>query len=581
MKCRNKLVECVLYLILSHSSSGISALTSLIVVQQVVGSRELEMADSQGKIGVEELASLQGMRDWERDSLPKVEIDFFKGYHVSDFLEKFGQIAAHCKWNKEQLLKEVVKYIHVSLQGEVSGLIRRAGTSWNRFYDDMWNKYRLGEEQLTKDDVEKIDRYSYVSVGHFLAEYERASRKVWALSEHDKCFVFLMNFTNAEQRDLIRGTEGRLVWDKIRENLEQEDFDQYLCHTLRKTRKRKKALGSEKSENDPAGGTSDAKKDESKKDAKITRRNHRWSREKKSESGDERKAIQAKVRIVATHTCERTLDAPSEKGIEEQRVWGGAGITPLHAAFDLNKECDDKGPSPVIGRTGRRNRRGRERCEFLEAAGWRGRRQSRGTILAFHPYKVSGLEVLDGELGGVERGSVEVVIGGGLSGVVMEKEGAGGSGRGLVMGVEESIMVKHAREEVSKGHVGFVGEGGGKVFVAYSFDAGDEHAVGNDGVGEVVSEGADVLDEAVRGTGLAEVAKLFKVVVNGFLGAEGGSEEGGPLEEGVAWSSGGSAVASFSHPPFGCIAEEAGGGNGEPVGKGHVVELKRAARVPL
>ncbi|GBG78682.1 hypothetical protein CBR_g27906 [Chara braunii] len=174
---------------------------------------------------------------------------------------------------------------------------------------------------------------------------------------------------------------------------------------------------------------------------------------------------------------------------------------------------------------------------------------------------------------------VEVVIGRGLSGVVMEKEGAGGSGRGLVMGVEESIVVKHVREEVSKGHVGFVGEGGCKVFVAYSFDAGDERAVGNDGVGEVVSEGADVLDEAVRGTGLAEVAKLFKVVVNGFLGAEGGSEEDGPLEEGVAWSSGGSAVASFSHPPFGCIAEEAGGGNGEPVGKGHVVELKRVLKL--
>ncbi|GBG75231.1 hypothetical protein CBR_g19867 [Chara braunii] len=90
-----------------------------------------------------------------------------------------------------------------------------------------------------------------------------------------------------------------------------------------------------------------------------------------------------------------------------------------------------------------------------------------------------------------------------------------------------------------------------------------------------MTEGADVLDEAVCGTGLAEVAKLFELVVNGFQGAEGGSEKFGPLEEGVTWSSRGSAVADFSHPPFGGIAEEAGGGNGEPVGKGHVVEVKR------
>ncbi|GBG73568.1 hypothetical protein CBR_g16912 [Chara braunii] len=160
-------------------------------------------------------------------------------------------------------------------------------------------------------------------------------------------------------------------------------------------------------------------------------------------------------------------------------------------------------------------------------------------------------------------------------GDVMEKAGAGGGGRRLVMAVEESIVVKHAREEVSKGHVGFVGEGSCKVFVAYSFDAGDERKVRNDGGGDVVAEGVDILDEAVHRTGVAEVAELFKVVINGFLGAKGGSEKVGPLEEGLTWSSGGSTVADFSHPPFGGIAEEAGGGNGELVGKGHVVEVKR------
>ncbi|GBG62432.1 hypothetical protein CBR_g30386 [Chara braunii] len=208
------------------------------------------------------------------------------------------------------------------------------------------------EEQLTRDDIEKIDRYRFVSMGYFLAEYEHASRKVWTLSEHNKCFVFLMNFTNAEQRDLIRGAEGRLVWNKIRQNLEQKDFDQYLCHTLREARKRKKALDSEKSElekglSDSAVGTSDAKKVGSQKDAENVRRNHRWSREKKNESGGERKEIPAKVRVVATHTCERTLDAPDEKGIEEQRVLGGVAITLPHTASNLDKECDDKGTSSV------------------------------------------------------------------------------------------------------------------------------------------------------------------------------------------------------------------------------------------
>ncbi|GBG65825.1 hypothetical protein CBR_g53796 [Chara braunii] len=230
---------------------------------------------------------------------------------------------------------------------------------------------------------------------------------------------------------------------------------------------------------------------------------------------------------------------------------------------------------PEGGRRCRLRRPGVIRWDFLETTGWRGRRRSGGTILVFRLHKVGGLEVLNGELGGVERGSVEDVIRGGWSGVVMEKAGAGGSGRGLVMGVEESIVVKHAREEVNKGHVGFVGEGCCKVFVAYSFDAGDERKVGNDGGGEVMVEGADVLDEAACGTGVVEVTELFEVVIDGFLGAKGGSEKVGPLEEGMTWSSGGSTVADFSHPPFGGIVEEAGGGNGEPVGKGHMVEVKR------
>ncbi|GBG85547.1 hypothetical protein CBR_g40185 [Chara braunii] len=140
-------------------------------------------------------------------------------------------------------------------------------------------------------------------------------------------------------------------------------------------------------------------------------------------------------------------------------------------------------------------RAARRRMAELEINGWRGKRRSGGTSLAFHPHKVGGLEVLKGEFGGVERGSVEVVIRGGWSrvvrGDVMEKAGAGGSGHGLVMGVEESIVVKHAREEVSKGHVGFVGEGSCKIFVAYSLDAGDERKVRNDGGGEVMAEGAD------------------------------------------------------------------------------------------
>ncbi|GBG59670.1 hypothetical protein CBR_g49935 [Chara braunii] len=280
---------------------------------------------------------------------------------------------------------------------------------------------------------------------------------------------------------------------------------------------------------------------------------------------------------LTSRSCRACSSTRSEKAVEKGLEMRDIEIRRAGASGKLDRR--DSRRRREGGRRSRLCRLGVARWDFLETAGWRGRRWSGGTILAFHPHKVGGLKVLNGELGGVERGNVEVVIGGGWSGVVrgdvMEEAGAGGSGRGLVMGVEESIVVKHAKEEVSKGHVGFVGEGGCKIFVAYSVDAGDERKVGNDGGGEVMAEGADVLDEAVRGIGLMEVTKLFEVVIDGFLGAEGGSEKVGPLEEGVTPSFGGAAVADFDHPPFGGIVEEAGGGNGKPVDKGHVVEFER------
>ncbi|GBG89898.1 hypothetical protein CBR_g49748 [Chara braunii] len=153
----------------------------------------------------------------------------------------------------------------------------------------------------------------------------------------------------------------------------------------------------------------------------------------------------------------------------------------------------------------------------------------------------------DGEVGGAEVLKVR------LEGGAEDKD---------VIKVDDDTDFDEVVEDVVHGRL----EGSGGI---------DERKVGNDGGGEVVAEGADILDEAVLGTGLTEVAELFKVVINGFLGAEGGSEKVGPLEEGVTWSSGGSTVADFSHPPFGGIVEDAGGGNGEPVGKGHVVEVKR------
>ncbi|GBG92094.1 hypothetical protein CBR_g54349 [Chara braunii] len=87
-----------------------------------------------------------------------IVIDFFRGYHVSDFLDKFEQIASHYKWNEVQMLEEVMGFIHIELRDEVDRVVKRARSSWGKFCDDMRHKYWLGEEHPTNNDPEMVPR---------------------------------------------------------------------------------------------------------------------------------------------------------------------------------------------------------------------------------------------------------------------------------------------------------------------------------------------------------------------------------------------------------------------------------------
>ncbi|GBG76397.1 hypothetical protein CBR_g22144 [Chara braunii] len=147
-------------------------------------------------------------------------------------------------------------------------------------------------------------------------------------------------------------------------------------------------------------------------------------------------------------------------------------------------------------------------------------------------------------------GSTEMIkeLGNPRRGRARAGDGGGGVDRG------------EACARVSKGHVGFVGEGGCKVFVAYSFDVGDERKVENDGGGEVLVEGEDVLDEASvgpvwrrwqncsRGGGRVEEEGLVDMVVE-VVGVEevgGGVLLEAAVEEGVVYvvEVGGAAVVT-------------------------------------
>ncbi|GBG77248.1 hypothetical protein CBR_g23576 [Chara braunii] len=156
--------------------------------------------------------------------------------------------------------------------------------------------------------------------------------------------------------------------------------------------------------------------------------------------------------------------------------------------------------------------------ELFETRGLGGGGKLGGQALPFHPHEMDSLEVFLGAVGG---------------------------GWSLRAEVRKAIMVEKAGKEIGERELGLVGEGCGEVGEAYPLDAGDEDVVGNESRRDVEAEGANVLDESLGGAGLAEVAKLIDVVIDGLLRTEGGDEKVDPLKEGDAGKAIGSAVVGF------------------------------------
>ncbi|GBG62768.1 hypothetical protein CBR_g32358 [Chara braunii] len=101
----------------------------------------------------------------------------------------------------------------------------------------MLEKYQLGDGLLDVSNLRKVSREKFGTIEGFLKRFEKVAKRVPDLPDKMKCIIFLTNFTDVEQRELMKGFTTRYDWDKIKENLKVGDFDQMLYHLLRNQRK--------------------------------------------------------------------------------------------------------------------------------------------------------------------------------------------------------------------------------------------------------------------------------------------------------------------------------------------------------
>ncbi|GBG88395.1 hypothetical protein CBR_g47094 [Chara braunii] len=204
-----------------------------------MGSPNLAENDSLGderRNDIQELTRLIRQTTTSHEKFPKIKVPLFDGENVTDWLEKY-ELNAHVRqWTEWKMLEVVKCYVHVDVAEELGEMACRTRI-WKTFRERMLEKYELGDGLLDVSDLRKLGREKFETIEGFLKRFEKVAKRVPDFPDKTKCIIFLTNFTEVEQRELMKGFTTRYDWDKIKANLKVGDFDQMLYHLLRRQRK--------------------------------------------------------------------------------------------------------------------------------------------------------------------------------------------------------------------------------------------------------------------------------------------------------------------------------------------------------
>ncbi|GBG80725.1 hypothetical protein CBR_g31279 [Chara braunii] len=204
---------------------------------------ELHQADGVGQRSVTfgQLVALQDGRAVTRSNIPKVQIFHFKGDKVSEWLELLEQITDDM--TEEEKFRQISKYVWWEMRSEVMRVATEAAGKWGNFKAEMQRRYQLGDSLLTTEDLERLERSDFTTVGAFATAFEKMARKVPGLAEESQCAIFLSNFTECESVSLTRrGTIGRkLTWETVKQSLADGELDQVYQFQMKQQRQKRMA----------------------------------------------------------------------------------------------------------------------------------------------------------------------------------------------------------------------------------------------------------------------------------------------------------------------------------------------------
>ncbi|GBG68622.1 hypothetical protein CBR_g3163 [Chara braunii] len=181
-------------------------------------------------------------REMARLQVPKVNIFHSNGDRVSEWLELLEQVT--CEASKANKFKLMPRYVWWELRPEVMKVAAGANGEWARFKEEMQRRFKLGDDLLTKEDLEMLRRDEFSTVGAFATTFEKMAKKVPGLAKEEHCATFLGHFKNWEASSLTKKAAPgkKLTWGAIKEGVLEGELDQVDIFQMKQARKKRKAL---------------------------------------------------------------------------------------------------------------------------------------------------------------------------------------------------------------------------------------------------------------------------------------------------------------------------------------------------
>ncbi|GBG84974.1 hypothetical protein CBR_g39437 [Chara braunii] len=130
----------------------------------------------------------------------------FRGYGITEYLDKWELHASRSKWSEEEIIENLLFNVDQTLGKEVKEA-RRKDEKWTTYKKNLVELYTLEDNKYSIKDLETMTQDEDESVRAFGMRFEKISdvlMKKGKISEVERCTIFIGHLSKGRQKSILR-----------------------------------------------------------------------------------------------------------------------------------------------------------------------------------------------------------------------------------------------------------------------------------------------------------------------------------------------------------------------------------------